>query len=147
MEPRSFIKVYRFELDSFGMGSVSGDRASTTTPQWQHARMEFARRTRFSLRQRLQHLTDVREIQELHLKEEALEHGTCAGVTVTQMSLKSCRRGQRGVEVSTSISESFQFGATWLRRNFGFGLLHIQAPMWLVSARRAPVVVRARPRS
>ena len=50
--------------------------------------------------------------QELHFQEEALEHGTCAGVTVTQMSLKSCRRGRRHVEVSTSISWSVQFGAT-----------------------------------
>ena len=63
-----------------------GDRASTTTLQCQHARMEFARRTRCPLWQRLQHLTDVREIQELHLKEEALEHGTF-GVAVMQMGL------------------------------------------------------------
>ena len=130
LEPRSFTEVYRFELDSDGMGSVSGRIASTAKPQWQHARMEFARRTRCPLWQRLEHLTDVREIQDLHLKEEALEHGSSAGVAVTQMGLKSCRRCRRDVEVSTSISWSFQFGATKLRRNFGFGLLRLQAPPW-----------------
>ena len=40
-----------------------------------------------SMRQRPEHLMGVREIQEPHFQEEALDYETFAGVTVMQMSL------------------------------------------------------------
>jgi S1-C subfamily serine protease len=103
VEPRSFItNVDGIELDSYGMGSVPGfsgeqspfgqllvmlrtsiDDIINVTSCKDGALTTHA----LSMRQRPEHFMGVREIQEPHFQEEALDYESFAGVTVMQMNL------------------------------------------------------------